>query len=30
MMYQPEKLKRRRAEFGLRQVDVAEVIGISK
>ena len=29
-MYQPEKLKRRRTELGLRQVDVAEAIGISK
>ena len=29
-MYQPEKLKRRRTEIGLRQIDVAEAIGISK
>lgn len=29
-MYQPEKLKRRREALGLRQVDVAQAIGISK
>lgn len=29
-MYQPENLKRRREELGLRQIDVAEAIGISK